>query len=172
MTTALQRALRREKPFSSPAEQAFLGLTLASLRLAEPWTAYLKTHAGLTPAQYNVLRILRDARPHGVTCGEIADRVLNRDPDITRLIDRLSRSRLAERERDPDDRRIVRVSITRAGLDVLRRLDRPVVDTTQQVLGRLGPKRLSQLNALLDTVIDYLDPPSPDSPGTSSKETT
>ncbi len=171
MTTALQRALHQEKPFSSAEEQAFLGLTLASLRLAEPWTAYLKAHAGLTPAQYNVLRILRGARPHGVTCGEIADRVLNRDPDITRLIDRLSRDGLAARERDPDDRRVVRVSITRAGLDVLRRLDRPVADTTRHTLGRLGPKRLRQLNALLDDVITYLEPP-PGSPGTTSKETT
>lgn len=158
MNTALQRALRQKKPFGSPEEQAYLGLTLASLRLAEPWAASLKRAAGLTMSQYNVLRILRGAEPDGLTCSAIADRVLNRDPDVTRLIDRLSRDGLARRDRDTADRRVVRVSITPAGRATLKRLDQTVVEVPKRVLGHLGPRRLKQLNTLLDAVIQQLEP--------------
>lgn len=157
MNTALQRALKQQKPFTTPEEQAFLGLTLVSLRLAEPWAAFLKQTAGLTTSQYNVLRILRGAHPKGITCGDIAARVLNRDPDITRLIDRLSRDGLALRERDETDRRIVRVSITSAGLALVKRLDQPVGEMTRGALDQLGSRKLAQLNRLLDDLIEDLD---------------
>jgi DNA-binding MarR family transcriptional regulator len=102
----------------------------------------------LSATQYNVLRILRGA-PDGLTCGEIGARMLTRDPDITRLLDRLEKRRLISRCREVKDRRTVLARITQEGLDVLARLDEPIREAHRKQLGHLGPERLRRLSGLL-----------------------
>ena len=102
----------------------------------------------LSPTQYNVLRILRGA-PDGLPCGEIANRMITRDPDVTRLLDRLERRKLIERGRDPQDRRTVMAKITREGLRLLGRLDQPILQMHRTQLGHLGTERLRTLETLL-----------------------
>jgi DNA-binding MarR family transcriptional regulator len=107
----------------------------------------LKTE-DLSQTQYNVLRILRGA-PEGLTCGEIANRMITRDPDITRLLDRLGKRNLVSRRRQAKDRRMVLTRITPEGLAVLARLDRPVQEAHRKQLGHLGRERLQVLSEVL-----------------------
>jgi len=111
----------------------------------------LKT-ASLSPAQYNVLRVLRGAGPGGLTCGEVTGRLIRHDPDITRLNDRLERRGLIERRRETADRRVVRTRITRAGLRVLAELDSPVDALHQRQLGHMSERQLSELRVLVETI--------------------
>ena len=103
---------------------------------------------GLSSNQYNVLRILRGATD-GLPCGEIGNRMITRDPDITRLLDRLERRGLISRNRDTQDRRTVTAKITPDGLKLLARTDQPVRDAHRSQLGHLGKKRLQALLQLL-----------------------
>jgi DNA-binding MarR family transcriptional regulator len=150
MRSILQQALRQEKPFPSLEAEVFVALQVAANRALDPWARFLRQEAGLTPNQYNVLRILRGASPAGLTCGQIAERMITRDPDVTRLTDRLVRDGFAQRVRAEGDRRLVEVSITQAGLDLLARLDR---NTAAELLGSLGDTRLGTLRDLLADVI-------------------
>ena len=111
----------------------------------------LKAH-DLTPTQYNALRILRGARDEGRSCSEIAERMINRDPDITRLVDRLERRGLVARSREGRDRRVITTRITTAGLKLLESLDGPVEDFNRRLLGPLGEQPLRTLIHLLDAV--------------------
>jgi DNA-binding MarR family transcriptional regulator len=131
----------------SAEEAAYLDLIRTADLLSRPVAQLLKT-VDLSPAQYNVLRILRGS-PDGLTCGEIANRMITRDPDITRLLDRLEKRRLIARGRDGKDRRVVFARITPGGLDLLASLDQPVRDTHRRLLGHLGEERLRILAALL-----------------------
>jgi DNA-binding MarR family transcriptional regulator len=130
-----------------PEEDAFLELARTTDLLSRGVVEVLKT-ADLSPTQYNVLRILRGA-PEGLPCGEVADRMITRDPDITRLMDRLERRRLVSRSRQKKDRRTVITQITPAGMEVLARLDLPVQQAHIRQLGHLGRKRLQILTELL-----------------------
>src|SRR5215471_15860208 len=102
----------------------------------------------ISPTQYNVLRILRGS-PQGLPCGEIANRMITRDPDVTRLLDRLERRNLISRSRDAKDRRAVLTRITPEGLKLLDRLDEPIQEGHRKQLGHLGRERLSALTELL-----------------------
>ena len=102
----------------------------------------------LSPTQYNVLRILRGAL-EGLPCGEIGQRMITRDPDITRLLDRLEKRGLIARWRDSKDRRMVLARITQEGLKMLDRLDRPMQEGHRKQLGHLGRARLKALSELL-----------------------
>ena len=102
----------------------------------------------LSSTQYNVLRILRGA-PEGLPCGEIANRMITRDPDVTRLLDRLEKRALISRCRETTDRRTVRARIAPEGLRVLARLEGPVQAAHRQQLGHLGRERLQALTELL-----------------------
>src|SRR5690242_16900789 len=130
-----------------PEEAAFLELVRTTDLLSRGLVRVLKTEE-LSATQYNVLRILRGA-PLGLPCGEIANRMITRDPDVTRLLDRLKKRGLIARKRDPKDRRTVMGQITRAGLDLLGRLDAPVVEMHRSQLGHLGRQRLRDLAQLL-----------------------
>ena len=105
----------------------------------------------LTSPQYNVLRILRGA-PEGLPCGEIGNRMVTRDSDITRLLDRLEKRSLVSRQRETKDRRTVWTQITPKGLELLARLDEPMLTTHIKLLGHLGTKRLKLLADLLRLV--------------------
>ena len=103
----------------------------------------------LTVSQFSVLDALRDAGQHGLACGEIADRLLTRDPDITRLLDRLELRGLITRRRERPDRRIVRTQITKAGLQLLAQLDDPIGELHARYLAPMGERNLGALGALL-----------------------
>lgn len=110
--------------------------------------AQVLKRADLSSTQYNVLRILRGA-PDGLACGEIADRMITRDPDITRMLDRLERRGLISRSRETKDRRMVKARITPEGSRLLSRLDFPVQQAHIRQLGQLGRRRLQALAELL-----------------------
>jgi DNA-binding MarR family transcriptional regulator len=110
--------------------------------------AQVLKNSNLSATQYNVLRILRGS-PKGLPCGEIANRMITRDPDITRLLDRLEKRDLISRSRESKDRRMVVARITPEGLRTLARLDVPVQEAHRRQLGHLGQKRLQILAALL-----------------------
>jgi DNA-binding MarR family transcriptional regulator len=124
----------------------------ASNRLMEEFTGLLKP-LDLSPAQYNVLRILRGAGPEGATCGEVIDRLIQRDPDVTRLLDRLERRDLIDRGRDSRDRRIVRTRITARGLEMLAALDEPVDELHARRVGHLSDRQMADLRKLLEDFI-------------------
>jgi DNA-binding MarR family transcriptional regulator len=130
-----------------PEETAFLDLMRTTDILSRGLVKVLKSE-DLSPTQYNVLRILRGA-PEGLPCGEIADRMITRDPDITRLLDRLEKRALISRCRETKDRRMVMARITPDGLKLLDRLDEPVETAHRKQLGHLGQERLSALKELL-----------------------
>jgi DNA-binding MarR family transcriptional regulator len=133
---------------AAPEEAAYLDLMRTTEMLSRPLAQLLKTE-DLSPAQYNVLRILRGS-PEGLTCGEIASRMITRDPDITRLLDRLEKRKLISRSRESRDRRVVLTRIASDGLELLARLEQPVQETHRRLLGHLGPERLRTLAQLLE----------------------
>jgi DNA-binding MarR family transcriptional regulator len=137
----------RPRRAAVPEEAAYLELVRTTEMLSRPLAQLLKAE-DLSPAQYNVLRILRGC-PEGLTCGEVGDRMITRDPDITRLLDRLEKRKLISRSRDDKDRRVVLTRITAGGLEVLGRLDQPVRNTHRRLLGHLGADRLQMLRELL-----------------------
>ena len=105
---------------------------------------------GLTGTQYNVLRILRGAGPQGLACRDIGERMISHDPDMTRLLDRMEKRRLITRERQSEDRRVVKSRITPAGLDLLKALDLPVRRLHKRQFRHVPAARLKALAALLD----------------------
>ena len=156
MQSVLQRKLKQTKPFSSQQEEVLILLQMAAHRLGEPLHRTMRA-VGLTPNQYNVLRILRGAGAEGLPCGEIGCRMITRDPDVTRLTDRLVRRGFATRTTVAGDRRVVRVAITLEGLSVLESLDRTVEKMPLDMLAPLGAVELAQLRAVLETLIENLD---------------
>jgi len=147
--TAVRQEIKQTKPFPSLEEEVFVSLRLTSQLMDEPWVKYLRKELGISPSQYNMLRILRGAGVEGRTMGEISERMINRDPDVTRLADRTVKLGLARRDRDETDRRVVKLFITKRGLDLLEGLDKQVDVFVKQMLSGLGPKRLRELRDLL-----------------------
>jgi DNA-binding MarR family transcriptional regulator len=135
------------KPGSCPEEVAHLEMMRTMEALSHQFVHVFKAE-DLSSTQYNVLRILRGA-PEGLPCGEIGNRMVTRDSDITRLLDRLEKRSLVSRCRETKDRRTVWVRITPEGLDLLARLDEPVRAAHRELLGHLGAKRLNLLTDLL-----------------------
>jgi len=146
MTTGVQQA-RKVRREASPEEAAFLELLRTTDQLSRELVPLLKAEQ-LSPTQYNVLRILRGAL-EGLPCGEIGQRMITRDPDITRLLDRLEKRGLIARWRDVKDRRMVLARITPEGLKMLDRLDEPVQEGHRKQLRHLGRERLKALCELL-----------------------
>jgi len=156
MANTVARALKQRKPFSSVEQEVVLGLLIAAARVMEPWAKFLKKTAQLTTNQYNVLRILRGSHPATLACSDIAERMIERDPDITRLIDRLETRGLVTRVRSREDRRVVNVGITDEGLALVRGLDPHAQRMPKALLGHLGAENLGQLGTLLEAVISEL----------------
>lgn len=130
----------QSRSVACPEETLFLELLRAADLLSRRPMQLLREH-GLSPNQYNVLRILRGS-PEGLLCGEIGRRMITRDPDITRLLDRLEKRGLIARQRESEDRRRVHARITREGLALLSRLDEPMRELHRRQLRRLGEKRV------------------------------
>ena len=124
-----------------------VSLEEAASQLERDVVGLLKT-AHLSAAQFNVLRILRGAGPAGATCGQIGERLIRHDPDVTRLVDRLLRRGLVARDRDAKDRRIVRTRITRKGFEILAGLDAPLDALHERQFGHLSERQLTDLRDL------------------------
>lgn len=144
----LLEEIKQTKPFASKEEEVLLNIFRTAEVLSWAEVEVLKPFE-LTTVQYNVLRILRGAGEDGLMCGEISERMITRDSDITRLLDRLEGRGLVKRERDAKDRRVIISHITEKGLKTLAELDEPVQQTSKKLLGHLGTELLEQLNALL-----------------------
>lgn len=128
-------------------EKTFVELLHTADRLSRGVAALLKTE-DLSLTQYNVLRILRGS-PEGLPCGEIGRRLVTREPDITRLLDRMEKRDLISRCRETTDRRTVKTKITKAGLETVNSLDSPMQELHQKQLGHLGEEQLVSLMQLL-----------------------
>jgi DNA-binding MarR family transcriptional regulator len=148
MVTHPARRPARGRRFDSPEQEVFLNLWRTYDRLRALEDELFQRH-DLTAQQYNALRILRGEHPDTVPTLALARRLVSRAPDITRLLDKLEQRGLIGRDRPADNRRVVRVGVTEAGLALLRELDAPVRACHARQLGHLGPEELKQLAALL-----------------------
>ncbi len=151
MGRSLQAELKQKVPFTSREQEAYLSLLRTADALQSSMEARLKEF-GLTGTQYNALRILRGAGADGLPCSEVGERMITRDPDITRLLDRLQKRGLVERARGRGDRRVVYGKITAAGLKLLRELDEPIEKHGREMLKHVGQAKLRQLIELLELV--------------------
>ena len=135
--------------YQSPLEERIFVLILrAADYVGQQTEQVLKPH-GLTGTQYNVLRILRGAGPEGLPCKSVGDLMISHDPDMTRLLDRMEKRGLIGRERQKDDRRVVKTRITPAGLDILKKLDNPVREFHKRKFAHISGTKLKQLEELL-----------------------
>jgi DNA-binding MarR family transcriptional regulator len=156
MSGRLQSEIRQSRPFPHPAEEAFLNLQRTAGWLMRGVEATLQAFS-LSHPQYNVLRILAGAGEAGLPCGEVGSRMITRDPDITRLLDRLEKRGYVRRARDGGDRRVVRAFLTAEGAATLRALEKPVRDAIRSSLAPLGEAKLEQLIGLLEEVRIQMD---------------
>ena len=144
----LQQELQKKKPFTCPEQEAALNLLRTTDFLSREGNALFDRH-GLSAPQYNVLRILRGHRDTGLPCQKIVGQMVTQMPDITRLVDRLEASGLVRRERTEQDRRVVLVHITSTGMDLLARLDAPILDMHRGQMSHLSQVEVAELNRLL-----------------------
>ncbi len=139
-------------PGAIPLEdRLFVALLKASDSLASQADQLIKAN-GLTSAQYNVLRILRGAGPEGLPCNTIAERMISRDPDMTRLLDRMEKRDVIARERQKEDRRVVKARITDEGLKLLKKMDAPIRELHKSQFAHMTSARLKTLMDLLTEV--------------------
>jgi len=143
--------IKQRRPFASLADEGLVTLLRTADELRRALETLVEPH-GITGQQYNVLRILRGAGEPGLPTLEIAERMIERSPGITRLLDRLEKKRLVRRQRCPHDGRRILCFLTAAGGKLLAVLDRPVSEAGDRLLGPLGPKRTRALIRLLDDV--------------------
>lgn len=151
MVSKIQDEIKQRKPFKSIASEAHVALLRTADVVGRGITDVLKPF-GVSPTQYNVLRILRGAGPTGLACGEIGERMITQDPDITRLLDRMEKAGWIERTRDSRDRRVVKTRLTKQGKKLIDDLEEPLARMERQVLKRVGEKRLRDLVDLLDVM--------------------
>jgi DNA-binding MarR family transcriptional regulator len=151
MVSKIQDEIKQSKPFKSIASEAHVALLRTADVVGREITEVLKPF-GVSPTQYNVLRILRGAGPSGLACGEIGERMITQDPDITRLLDRMEKAGWIERTRDSRDRRVVMTRLTRLGKKLTEDLEEPLARMERQVLKKVGEKRLRDLVDLLDVM--------------------
>ncbi|MGH7732379.1 MAG: MarR family winged helix-turn-helix transcriptional regulator [Gemmatimonadales bacterium] len=149
MTGKLGEEIGQHRPFPTLEEEAALNIVRTADAYNRHVAGILKPW-GLTPTQYNALRILRGAGERGHTCTAVSDRMLTRDPDVTRLIDRLEARHLVARTRDPDDRRAVMICLTDEGRELVDQLDAPIKEMHLTQLSHLGQDKLQELVTLLE----------------------
>ncbi len=147
--TKLQDEIKQTKPFDSPEDEAFVSVLRTAGEFQRREAELLKPYE-ITLPQYNVLRILRGAGTEGLICREIGERMIARDPDVTKLLDRLEARGLVTRERQEKDRRVIVARITPEGLRLVGEIDGPVLKLTGDLLGHLGERKLGTLIRLLE----------------------
>jgi DNA-binding MarR family transcriptional regulator len=151
MTDPIARRLKKKHDDFTLEQEAFLNLWRSMDYLNEIHDAFFHRY-GLSPPQYNVLRILRGERPNLLAMSEIKSRLVARAPDVTRIVDRLVKQGFCTREIPEHDRRTVLARITRKGQDLLRRMDKPLLQCHNEQLGHLSELDLKHLIELLEKV--------------------
>jgi DNA-binding MarR family transcriptional regulator len=146
--------LQYANPFRHVEEEVFLNVQRTADALMQELLDVLRPF-GISATQYNVLRILRSAGDRGITCKEIAARMITRDPDITRLLDRLERRKLLTRSRAKQDRRFVAIHISPEGLSLLRELDEPIGQKQVDLMRHVNQERLPLAIDLLEQLRDW-----------------
>ncbi len=141
--------LLKQESFRTPQEEALL-----NLMATQSWVSHeigrMMSAYRITPAQYNVLRILRGSHPQRLTCGEIRERLIDKTPDVTRLLDRMLKHGWITRRRSRRDRRVVEVGITPVGLELLEQMDGPVERFIDHMTRHLSDEEAKTLSALLE----------------------
>jgi DNA-binding MarR family transcriptional regulator len=155
MARSIQAELKQRKPFRTVEQEASVSLARTAALMEYAVADLLRQH-GLTPTQYNVLRILRGAEPEGLGRNEVRDRLVFPVPDVTRLLDRMEEVGLVVRTRGGEDRRVVLARITRKGLDLLAPLDGEIERFHRRKLGHLGERKLRTLVNLLAEAREHL----------------
>ena len=159
MGEALKRRLQQSR-FRSPFHEAMLNLMVAAFHVREQMERACEGH-GITEAQYNVLRILRGARPDGHPRGEIARRMLSRAPDLTRLVDRLEKRGLVERARSDADRRQSVARITARGLRLLEEMQPTIDRIDREFSERLSVQEARELSRICEALYGEVEAPAP-----------
>ena len=149
MTSKLQDEIKQSKPFESLQAEVYLNLARTTDVLTRGAEEIMKL-AGLSHTQYNVLRILRGAGQQGLCCREVGERMVTRDSDITRLLDRMEHRGLVARSRDSRDRRVITVRISEAGLKILKDLEGPLSVYHRKLLNHMSEEDLRKLIQLLE----------------------
>lgn len=173
--TSAREAIRQTRPFRSASQEAVIALLLAAEAVRNRFTALLAGHEEITAQQYNVLRILRGAGAAGLPTLDIVERMIEKTPGITRLIDRLEAARFVERERPDSDRRQVFCRITERGQKLLRELDAKVDALEEDALASLSKREVTELVALLDRIRNHAtraEEAAPSSPARAPRRTT
>jgi DNA-binding MarR family transcriptional regulator len=151
VASALQHEIRQRRPFQSAAHEAIVGLMRTTDLVRRQITALLEPH-GITPQQFNVLRILRGAGDDGLPTLEVAERMIEQTPGVTRLLDRLEAKELVRRHRCPKDRRQHLCWITSKGLALLQKIDAESPSAQEDTLKGLRAKDRQTLIRLLDAI--------------------
>ena len=154
----IEQEIQQRRPFATPEQACLVGLLRTADVVRRRVASVIEPH-GVTLQQYNVLRILRGAGEEGLHTLDIAERMIEQAPGITRLLGRLERKRLVSRTRSGSDQRCVVCRITRRGLALLARLDAPVAGADARCLGGLAPADVERLIRLLDAVRATREPP-------------
>lgn len=158
MSPSLKDEIKQTKPFASTEGEAVLSIIRTADKLMYEVHQLLRP-SGLTPAQYNILRILRGAGPDGATCGSICGRLLTQVPDLTRALDRLEKRGYVSRQRCTEDRRVVHVRVLPPGLAILDEMDGPLNELHHRQLAGLKGGDVKSLIALLEKTRDRPDVP-------------
>ena len=150
----LQAEIHQKRTFHSARQEGAIGVVRTADVLKRRFSRIIEPH-GISGQQYNVLRILRGAHPERLPTLEIAQRMIEEAPGITRLLDRLERKGLVKRERCDSDRRQVLCEITRKGMTLLEKLDAPVSRADDEALGPISAADLGSLIRILDAVREH-----------------
>jgi DNA-binding MarR family transcriptional regulator len=153
MAKSLQTEIKQSKPFPRPSSEAFLSILRTAAVLEHQLGEVLRPH-GITTTQYNVLRILRGAGTQGLCGREVAERLVSKVPDVSRLLDRMDDMGVIQRERDSDDRRHITARISEKGLRLLDETSPALEAAEASRFTRLNPE---QIRRLIDTLGDIRD---------------
>jgi DNA-binding MarR family transcriptional regulator len=148
MTANLQEEIQQTKPFGSLQEELWLNLSRTTAMVGHLIEQRLRAH-GLSPTQYNVLRILRGAGGNGLCQYEIADRLVAQVPDVPRIVERMEKAGWVRRVRGVADRRVVMASLTDAGLALAKELDEPTLQIASEIFGEMSEYEMRNLIDLL-----------------------
>ncbi len=156
MSPTVRDSIRQKRPFRSVHEETLVTLVRTTDRVNARLCAALAAE-GLSLPQYNVLRILRGSEPEGLQTYQVAERLLARAPNITRLVDKMEAKGLLGRSRSSSDRRVVQLRISARGLEVLARLDAPTAEAVRAAMSGLPEAGLTELCRLLNQLREPLE---------------
>ena len=148
MRSKLQEEIKQVKPFASLQEELWLNLSRTTAMVGHLIEQRLRAH-GLSPTQYNVLRILRGAGGNGLCQYEIAERLVAQVPDVPRIVERMEKAGWVRRVRGVADRRVVMASLTEAGMALAKELDEPTVQIASEIFGEMSEYDMRNLIDLL-----------------------